>query len=178
MSIVIPQDYRKRFFALSPSEQALSPPPCDVEFSPHSSGTLPALPNPTLSHDPSPHSAQGERVDLFSPTDISMTPILPIPDRVQPPSLSKAAASAPLLSLSRSRESSQHSPATSIDALKIKPSSPLMGFPSQPFKKECIRIIATFLRPDAVKELPLTDTVRFRAIKALAHTTHPDVVRW
>ncbi|KZT70343.1 hypothetical protein DAEQUDRAFT_764788 [Daedalea quercina L-15889] len=46
----------------------------------------------------------------------------------------------------------------------------------QPFRQECMRIVATFLRPDAAKELPLDPTVRDTVIRDLTWNTHPDVL--
>jgi hypothetical protein len=46
----------------------------------------------------------------------------------------------------------------------------------QPFRLECMRVIETFLRPGAVKELSLDAMARDMIIRNLAHNTHPDVV--
>jgi hypothetical protein len=46
----------------------------------------------------------------------------------------------------------------------------------QPARTECMRIIATFLRPGAPKELALDATVRDTVIRNLASNSHPDVV--
>jgi hypothetical protein len=46
----------------------------------------------------------------------------------------------------------------------------------RPFQKECMRVIATFIHPGSVKELPLRDEVRTDIIKQLASSTHPDIV--
>jgi len=45
-----------------------------------------------------------------------------------------------------------------------------------PFKKECMRIVTTFLTPNSPKELNLDATVRDTIIRDLAHSTHPDIV--
>ena len=44
------------------------------------------------------------------------------------------------------------------------------------FKQECMRIVATFLRPNSPKELNLDAIVRDAIIRDLAHSTHPDIV--
>jgi hypothetical protein len=51
-----------------------------------------------------------------------------------------------------------------------------VGNMGQPFRKECMRVIATFLRPGATKELPLDDLLRHNTIRNLAYSTHPDIV--
>lgn len=45
-----------------------------------------------------------------------------------------------------------------------------------PFKEECMRIVATFLRSDSSKELSLDAMVRETIIRDLRTSTHPDVV--
>ena len=49
------------------------------------------------------------------------------------------------------------------------------GVETDPFKKECMRVITTFLRP-GVKELNLQQVVRETAIRTLEHNRHPDGV--
>ena len=44
------------------------------------------------------------------------------------------------------------------------------------FKQECMRIVATFLKPNSPKELNLDATVRDAIIRDLTHSTHPDIV--
>lgn len=44
------------------------------------------------------------------------------------------------------------------------------------FKQECMRIVATFLKPNSPKELNLDATVKEAIIRDLAHSTHPDIV--
>ena len=46
----------------------------------------------------------------------------------------------------------------------------------QPFREECLRIVATFLTPGAAKELPLDPVVRDTVIRELTWNTHPDIV--
>ncbi|TFY57126.1 hypothetical protein EVJ58_g7213, partial [Rhodofomes roseus] len=65
------------------------------------------------------------------------------------------------------------------------PNSPLLSQPlrpapdpvprDQPFKEECMRIVATFLRPGTAKELPLDAALRDTTIRDLTWNTHPDV---
>ena len=45
-----------------------------------------------------------------------------------------------------------------------------------PFKEECMRVVATFLRSNSPKELNLDAAVRDAITRDLAHSTHPDVV--
>ncbi|KAF9498698.1 hypothetical protein BDN71DRAFT_1503764 [Pleurotus eryngii] len=45
----------------------------------------------------------------------------------------------------------------------------------QPFRVECMRIVATFLQPGAVKELPLDGIIRDTVVRDLTSSTHPDV---
>jgi hypothetical protein len=63
-------------------------------------------------------------------------------------------------------------PSDSTDA------SQYSSFPAKdlPFKEECMRVVATFLRSNSPKELNLDATVRDAIIGDLAHSTHPDVV--
>jgi hypothetical protein len=49
---------------------------------------------------------------------------------------------------------------------------------SPPFKAECMRIVATFLRPDSPKELSLDAMIREMIIRDLETSTHPDVVSY
>lgn len=46
----------------------------------------------------------------------------------------------------------------------------------QPFRIETLQIVATFLRPNAKKELSLDADVRDELLRGLERTTHPDVV--
>jgi hypothetical protein len=56
-------------------------------------------------------------------------------------------------------------------------SQPLSLPPKElPFKDECMRVVATFLRPSSSKELNLDATIRDAIIRDLAQSTHPDVV--
>lgn len=50
------------------------------------------------------------------------------------------------------------------------------GADAQPFRDECMCVLATFLAPSARKELLLDACVRDTAMKQLVWTTHPDVV--
>lgn len=45
-----------------------------------------------------------------------------------------------------------------------------------PFREECMRAAATFLRPQASKELNLDAAVRDDVLRKLDYSTHPDVV--
>lgn len=66
---------------------------------------------------------------------------------------------------------------------KIPPLPHSVDAPSMPtvqaellFREECMRIVATFLRPESSKELSLDATVRETIIRDLRTSTHPDVV--
>jgi hypothetical protein len=45
-----------------------------------------------------------------------------------------------------------------------------------PFRDECMRIIATFFRPEASKELNLDAALKDDVLRNLDHSTHPDIV--
>lgn len=44
------------------------------------------------------------------------------------------------------------------------------------FQEECLRIVATFIKPDSSKELNLEAVVRESIVRDVAQSTHPDVV--
>jgi hypothetical protein len=54
-------------------------------------------------------------------------------------------------------------------------SSSLSSRPLLPFADECARVVATFFRPSAKKELALHADVRDAVVRNLVHSTHPDV---
>ncbi|KAF9819507.1 hypothetical protein IEO21_02115 [Rhodonia placenta] len=91
------------------------------------------------------------------------------------PALSKNPSSEQGRSSSSSddRNSTAHSPFMSRDDpphASITPESK-----QQPFRKEGMRIVATFFKPGAAKELPLDPVVRDTVIRDLTWNTHPDV---
>lgn len=47
---------------------------------------------------------------------------------------------------------------------------------NQPFREECHRVVSTFFRPGAKKELPINEEIRDLVLNALENNTHPDVV--
>jgi hypothetical protein len=54
--------------------------------------------------------------------------------------------------------------------------SPPSSAKELPFKEECMRVVATFLRSNSPKELNLDAAIRDAITRDLAHSTHPDVV--
>ena len=175
VSVTFPQgvikDYRKRFFALPHSEQALSPPPQANSF---------VLCPPSLVARP--HSIrQSECITSSHPGNLqaveSANPLV-IPNNPQPAPQSFVRTPPPppprLVISTNSNElipHPQHSPTLVSETSKVN-----LLYVGQPYKKECMRIIATFLRPGAVKELSLDDDLRHTVIRNLAYSTHPDVV--
>lgn len=55
-------------------------------------------------------------------------------------------------------------------------SSLLLPAKDLPFKEECMRVVATFLKAGSPKELNLDAMIRDSIIRDLVHSTHPDVV--
>ncbi|KAH9927283.1 uncharacterized protein B0H18DRAFT_292693 [Fomitopsis serialis] len=161
------QDYRRRFLALPAAVQAASPGRSHFSF---------ALPNPART---------AERVRLSKARA----------DAVQytgGDSLWGSAPSSPASSYKRVQLAPVDTALARCDSIPSPrslstPNSPLSSQPStsyppdlvqpcdQPFRDECTRIVATFLRPDAAKELPLDPAVRDTVIRDLTWNTHPDV---
>ncbi|CAE6435360.1 unnamed protein product, partial [Rhizoctonia solani] len=56
----------------------------------------------------------------------------------------------------------------------ISVASPI-SFKEQPFRKETLQIVATFIRPGAKKELNLDMDIREELLRGLERSTHPDV---
>jgi hypothetical protein len=108
------------------------------------------------------------------------------------PAIQQARSPSPLLSphppTPDRYKSTPSSPTTSATEWAISPSSasswaqwsPLLQTPTplrdQPFRTETLQIVATFLRPNAKKELSLDADVRDELLRGLERSTHPDIV--
>ncbi|OSX59506.1 hypothetical protein POSPLADRAFT_1075641 [Postia placenta MAD-698-R-SB12] len=145
------QDYRERFMALPDKLQASSPGRTDFAF---------AVPSPARTAQRVADSMR--QADQLRRADASTSPILS-----RNPSHGRSRSS------SDERNSTAHSPFMSRDDpphASITPESR-----QQPFRKEGMRIVATFFKPGAAKELPLDPVVRDTVIRDLTWNTHPDV---
>ncbi|KAG8768050.1 hypothetical protein FRC12_005862 [Ceratobasidium sp. 428] len=103
----------------------------------------------------------------LSPSPLLSTAPAPTPDRYRtdPTSPLTPASEWPLSPSSPSW--SQWSPVTPTSHVPLR---------DQPFRTETLQVVATFLRPNAKKELSLDADVRGELLRALERTTHPDVV--
>ncbi|KAG8699670.1 hypothetical protein FRC09_006466, partial [Ceratobasidium sp. 395] len=102
----------------------------------------------------------------LSPSPLLSTAPTPTPDRYRTdPTSPLTPASEWLLSPSPSAWS-QWSPVTPTSHVPLR---------DQPFRTETLQVVATFLRPNAKKELSLDADVRDELLRALERTTHPDV---
>lgn len=99
--------------------------------------------------------AQADYVSSMYSHSLTGTPYGTVPSALESPSASKA-----YLHMSQTTITSGYVPLAC----------------DQPFQSECMRIIATFLKPGAAKELPLDPDVRETAVRDLAWNTHPDAV--
>jgi hypothetical protein len=106
-----------------------------------------------------------------SPDDIVLQPIPVSPDPVPPTPTSPT----PLLPSPPTNDGEGTPRVVTGTNLDINFTS-IPGVEDQPFRLECMRVIATFLRPGARKELSLDAIVRDTAIRKLEHSTNPDVV--
>ncbi|KAH9833778.1 uncharacterized protein C8Q71DRAFT_860050 [Rhodofomes roseus] len=142
------QDYRRRFLALPPHVRAASPGHSHFAF---------AIPTPARTADRV--RASNARASLPSSYKLAACVRLPPVD-----SAVAYPDSAPSLATPNSPLLSQ----------PLRPASDPVPR-DQPFKEECMRIVATFLRPGTAKELPLDAALRDTTIRDLTWNTHPDV---
>ncbi|KAI0940206.1 hypothetical protein AcV5_001377 [Taiwanofungus camphoratus] len=146
------QDYRRRFFALPDEIQASSPGPKSFTFA------VPSAARTTARIDNSKRQADALRHGAGAP--MMADPSSPV-------------------SASFPRSHSGHLSAP--DSPLVQQSFPASRGPGlaqageQPFREECMRIVATFLRPGAAKELPLDPALRDAVIRDLTWNTHPDI---
>ncbi|KAL5527843.1 hypothetical protein ACEPAG_6644 [Sanghuangporus baumii] len=155
--IVWYQDYRKRFEALSPEEQALSP-------SPHVSGDDEDA-GPVFQYNPS--SGAFKSSEYNQPNTSSYVSRDP---EYGKPEVSKSRSGTTPLSLDicpdiLAGNNSRRPP--------LKKTSSYSD--TRPFYSEVQNILATFFVPSSRKELSLSSEMRDTIIKESSRTTHPDV---
>lgn len=94
-----------------------------------------------------------------------------------PPALTPPSGEQAALNRSASIPKSQ-SPAPSVSSTESSPSLSSTRPPvdNELFHKECMRVIATFIKPDSPKELNLDAIVRETIIRDAVHDNHPDIV--
>ncbi|KZT36672.1 hypothetical protein SISSUDRAFT_1049503 [Sistotremastrum suecicum HHB10207 ss-3] len=192
------QSYRSRFFELPQEQQALSPGPKAYEFkmgapsraaldrkafpqyTPANADNTPLTPPLNAYTSASTNkTAEGDDPQYLIVPDTPITPHADLspPDPLLQPNVANYTRNAPppLMTMFGSR---------TTDSTNMNPFSP--PFPPspaatpltpgiQPFRDEALRIVATFLRPGAVKELALDEIVREAVLKNLVWNTHPDV---
>lgn len=174
------QDYAARFFRLAPEVRALAPGPSDTEFRRLSAGkrTVPTegdtrrlaeqadealravvgLSEQELIEEEAAHRMALRRLSIFDVPAMNDEAQLPGDDDSR---------SAP-----RKRSTSSASVVESEETLNAAAAAG-----GQPFREECMHIVETFLRPGGQKELTLDERVRDTALRSVALSTHPIVVR-
>ncbi|KAL8849929.1 MAG: hypothetical protein Q9221_005108 [Calogaya cf. arnoldii] len=136
--------YTTRFYALPPSEQALSPPWCTVE------GLA----------DPSRPAKKGEKSKFGAEIDFDH------PGAAQSPQFDKQSFISGIANTAKSTADSVED-ANAGAGLKWQP------FSIQPYRSEIDRVISHYIAPDSPRELNLSHKTRTVVLHALQHTTHP-----
>lgn len=194
------QSYRARFFDLPTEQQALSPGPKSYEFKmaapsraaldrkafpPHTAAnadnTIPP-PTPPLNTYPSPTShkmADGNDPQYLIVPDTPATPhaCLSSPDPLLKHNAANYTRNAPpplkTVFSGGQADTTNNNPFSPL--LSPSPATSPLSPAIQPFRGEALRIVATFFRPGAAKELALDEIVRDSVLKDLVWNTHPDV---
>ncbi|EPT00776.1 hypothetical protein FOMPIDRAFT_1121704, partial [Fomitopsis schrenkii] len=153
------QDYRRRFFRLPSATQAASPGQSHFAFAIPTPARTAERARASIARADAIHYVDGASLTYGSIASkatihsLTGTPYGTVPSALESPSASKA-----YLHMSQTTITSGYVPLAC----------------DQPFQSECMRIIATFLKPGAAKELPLDPDVRETAVRDLAWNTHPD----
>ena len=143
------QSYRRRFFALPPELQKLSPGPRGFNF---------ALPTPART---------AERISRTSTTLGSVADEPQSPTASLNPPLTPTSVS-PMLSRIAS------APAAAFSSFPARTHT-LAPPETQPFREECTLVASTFLVPSAPCELTLPSMLLSSILRELSFNTHPDV---
>jgi hypothetical protein len=168
------QSYRSRFFALPEAVRALSPGAAATEFSFNESPDPSTLSQRGL-------STHGSGSALFSQVGSVDTGTTFYDDPLRSPPRSPMSATHPLMD---DDTAAIRTPPTAASRQKIDrlpvPATPFSAAPTiprsqHPGRAECARIVATFFKPGAPKELSLDADVRDGVLRELSRNTHPDV---
>ncbi|EMD40355.1 hypothetical protein CERSUDRAFT_91071 [Gelatoporia subvermispora B] len=161
------QDYRRRFFALPPEDQALSPGPTEFSFSTPSPARTAAVIAESKQHAAvlrHKASTTSSAVLLFSGG-----PNPPPPSPTTPASSSSGTFTSAVSDASTASTHSAHE-----DVERGGP-PPALRPHAQPLRAECTRAVATFFAPSAPEELTLDSALRDAIIRDLTWNTHPNV---
>ncbi|KAI4138417.1 MAG: hypothetical protein L6R39_006798 [Caloplaca ligustica] len=149
------QAYTKRFYAISPSDQALSPPWSATE------GLQPTGNDPNQP----PRTADKSKVAVneyevnFDQQEAPSSPVLS-------PQFDKQSFISGIANTARST-------ADSVDDANAQVGLKWQSFTIQPYRSEINRIISHYLAPNSPRELNLSHKTRAGVLHALQHTTHP-----
>lgn len=159
------QSYRERFMALPKDQQDLSPP---LDPGAKFAFQQPGEARTQICHQQSLAVAQEMAQEPRSP----ISPTSPATTGPMSPASALTPASAhPLLNSDTDRRSSISGSLAPSHLVSTRAAPQ-----AQPFRDECARIVATFFRPGASKELSLSHEVRDTIVRHLTWNTHPDVV--
>lgn len=195
------QSYRARFFDLPSEQQALSPGPKSYEFKmaapsraaldrkafpqftpAQADNTIPPPTPPLIAYISSTSHKVADRDDpqylIVPETPATPHAGLSSPDPLLKHNAANYTRNAPpplKVVFSGAQADITNNPFSPLlsPSLATSPISPAI----QPFREEALRIVATFFRPGAAKELALDEIVRDSVLKDLVWNTHPDVFK-
>ncbi|KAI4265768.1 MAG: hypothetical protein L6R38_009189 [Xanthoria sp. 2 TBL-2021] len=144
--------YTTRFYALPPSDQALSPPWSAVEGL-QPTGNDAGRPPKTVDK-----SKFGAEIDFDHPSIV--------PNAVQSPSFDKQSFISGIANTAKST-------ADSVEDANAQVGLKWQSFSVQPYRSEIDRVISHYIAPDSPRELNLSHKTRTVVLHALQHTTHP-----
>jgi len=121
--------------------------------------------DPVYNNAPSEKMSQTDNVTLDA-REVTLAPSLTVPSSIRP-TFDRHQSSPTLYKPSGAPSSSYATDASQNGSSLAK---------DIPFKEECMRIVATFLKPGSPRELNLDAAIRDATMTELAHSTHPDVV--
>ncbi|KAI4264145.1 MAG: hypothetical protein L6R42_000739 [Xanthoria sp. 1 TBL-2021] len=144
--------YTTRFYALPPSDQALSPPWSAVE------GLQPTGNDPSRPPKTARKSQFGAEIDFDHPSIV--------PNAVQSPPFDKQ-------SFISGTANTAKSTADSVEDANAQVGLKWQSFSVQPYRSEIDRVISHYIAPDSPRELNISHKTRTVVLHALQHTTHP-----
>ncbi|KAL8642271.1 MAG: hypothetical protein Q9226_008527 [Calogaya cf. arnoldii] len=136
--------YTTRFYAMPPSEQALSPSWCTVE----------GLADPSRAAKKTEKSKLGAEIDFDHP------------GAVQSPQFDNQSFISGIANTTKST-------ADSVEDANAGVGLKWQSFSIQPYRSEIDRVISHYIAPDSPRELNLSHKTRTVVLHALQHTTHP-----
>ncbi|KAI4188906.1 MAG: hypothetical protein L6R41_001840 [Letrouitia leprolyta] len=151
------QAYTKKFYATSPSEQALSPPWSIVDGL-QPTGNDPNQPPRTA--DKSKYAVKEYEIN-FDQQESPMSPTGPMSPQFDKQSFISGMAN------------TTRSAADSVEDANAQVGLKWQSFTIQPFRSEINRVISHYIAPNSPRELNLSHKTRAAVLHALQHTTHP-----